>query len=84
MLTTEMNKTNLEVNSRSELGIVTPKEVCPRCKEKSFPDGLFFVGVLNQIPLRIRVFFFTVTLDLQVKVGYCPNCGHLAVNLNKT
>ena len=83
MLTTETNKTNLEVNSRSGLGITTPKEACSRCKEKSFPEGLYFIGVLNQIPLRIKLFFFTVTLDLQVRISYCPKCGHLSVGVSK-
>ncbi len=51
---------------------------CPRCNEKSIPDGKFIVAKNVVFDGEIKIIFkFRVTI--MCDLFYCPNCGYNAV-----
>jgi ribosomal protein S27AE len=77
------NKAEILSNAKA-YGVEVGNASCPKCGQPAFPNGMFFSGTITDIPLKIRVLFFNITLGLAVNVGYCPRCGHLAIKINKS
>ena len=68
---------NFEPSART-LSLINSQ--CPRCNQASVPQGMYVKHTVK-VPLRIRIFFITITLDIGVTMHYCPKCGFLRVEL---
>jgi ribosomal protein S27AE len=64
----------------SERTIKTMDSSCPRCSQLKVPVGMYLVSEVT-IPFKLKILFFSVTIDLMIKFSYCPRCGFLRMEL---
>lgn len=56
---------------------------CPKCKEFVFPLGKFVDMKEVIVPLKIKVYFINLNINIKLNISYCPNCGFLKVTANQ-
>ena len=52
---------------------------CPKCSERQFPEGNFFITPEIRIEQKVRLVIFWLPVKIRFSVQYCPKCGFLAV-----
>jgi predicted RNA-binding Zn-ribbon protein involved in translation (DUF1610 family) len=58
----------------------TIEERCPMCGQAAIPMGHYFSHEVA-VPVSIKLFFISISINVRVRISYCPSCGFLRINI---